>query len=239
MPAEKRYAQFMRTASVLFLLLVPLALFAGVANAQDGANTFRCPDGTVVPLEAKGRPYRCPDTDEQRAANARWKLSNEEAERHKKESDEWVANYKKENDERMAEFQEAYQEKVNAKASAKMLVAFIDDEIKANESRAVAERLAAYKTQGDSHDRIEAISRIEADNRVILLRLKDAPLQVLEKAEAAEAVARKKQAAAERAKLALICRDVFRATIDKKTGDLTVRETQQIKGCQTLDLYHQ
>jgi hypothetical protein len=223
----------MRTAKVLFVLLVALALFAIAADAQDGSKTFRCPDGTVVPLEAKGRPYRCPDTEEQRAENARWKSLNEEAERDKKATDEWVANYKKENDERMASFQKAYQEKVNAKTPARVLVALIDDEIEANVRRELAE------LPGSSHDRIEAISKAAADNREILLRLKDEPLRVLQKAEAVEAAARKKQAEAERAKAALICRDVFRATIDKKTSDLTVRETQQIKGCQTLDLYHQ
>ena len=47
-----------------------LSLFVAAANAQDSAKSFRCPDGTVVPLEAKGRPYRCPDTDAQRAENA-------------------------------------------------------------------------------------------------------------------------------------------------------------------------
>ena len=84
MPGENGYAQFMRTASVLFLLLVALALLAAAANAQDSAKSFRCPDGTVVSLETKGRPYRCPDSDAQRAENA----AAAQAATHTKEQDE-------------------------------------------------------------------------------------------------------------------------------------------------------
>ena len=33
------------------------------------------------------------------------------------------------------------------------------------------------------------------------------------------------------------CAAVYRATIDKKTSDLTMRESQLVKACQAIDLY--
>lgn len=33
------------------------------------------------------------------------------------------------------------------------------------------------------------------------------------------------------------CTALFRTTVDKKTSDLTVRESESVKGCQSLDLY--
>jgi len=54
----------------------------------------------------------------------------------------------------------------------------------------------------------------------------------LAKEKAAEAV----RAAKER-RVRANCRAVYTSTIDKKTGDLTVRETELVKACQALGLY--
>jgi hypothetical protein len=43
--------------------------------------------------------------------------------------------------------------------------------------------------------------------------------------------------ATERAKLKATCRLVYQSTIDKKQGDLTVREAEQIRACQSLNFY--
>jgi len=44
--------------------------------------------------------------------------------------------------------------------------------------------------------------------------------------------------AAKAAKAKAACRVIYASTIDKKTGDLTVRETQQVAACQALGYYH-
>jgi hypothetical protein len=46
-----------------------------------------------------------------------------------------------------------------------------------------------------------------------------------------------KKDAAERAKLSVACALIFKATADRKVGDLTVREAQQVKICQSLYMY--
>jgi hypothetical protein len=45
------------------------------------------------------------------------------------------------------------------------------------------------------------------------------------------------KAAEERRKIRAACTTVYQNTIDKKVKDLTVREEQQVRACQTLDLY--
>lgn len=49
--------------------------------------------------------------------------------------------------------------------------------------------------------------------------------------------AQEASAAEERAKVRAGCRTIYRATIDKKARDLTVREEEQIRACQVLGLY--
>lgn len=61
-----------------------------------------------------------------------------------------------------------------------------------------------------------------------------AQLAVEAKARAAEEAAK----VADRVRVEANCRAVYRRTIDKKQGDLTVRETQQITACEALDMYH-
>lgn len=54
------------------------------------------------------------------------------------------------------------------------------------------------------------------------------------------AKARMEQAAKdarERERLRAVCFEVYRMTADKKVGDLTVREEQQVRACQALGLY--
>jgi hypothetical protein len=45
------------------------------------------------------------------------------------------------------------------------------------------------------------------------------------------------KAAEERRRIRAACGEIYRTTIDKKLKDLTVREEQQVRGCQSLDLY--
>jgi hypothetical protein len=45
------------------------------------------------------------------------------------------------------------------------------------------------------------------------------------------------KAAEERRKVRVACAAVYQATIDKKVKDLTVREEQQVRACQVLNLY--
>jgi hypothetical protein len=45
------------------------------------------------------------------------------------------------------------------------------------------------------------------------------------------------RAAEERRKVRVACAAIYQATIDKKVKDLTVREEQQVRGCQMLNLY--
>jgi hypothetical protein len=45
------------------------------------------------------------------------------------------------------------------------------------------------------------------------------------------------KAAEERAKIRTACSKIYQDTIDKKVKDLTVREEQQVRTCQELDLY--
>jgi hypothetical protein len=49
---------------------------------------------------------------------------------------------------------------------------------------------------------------------------------------------RSRAEAAERAKLQATCSAVFRSTADRKVLDLTVRESQQVKACDSLGMYH-
>lgn len=59
-------------------------------------------------------------------------------------------------------------------------------------------------------------------------------LEVERRRRQAETDARSAQ---EGRKLRVACESVYRATIDKKVRDLTVREEQQVRGCQALHLY--
>ena len=43
--------------------------------------------------------------------------------------------------------------------------------------------------------------------------------------------------AEEQAKIRLACAAIYKATSDKKMGDLTVKEDQQVRACQSLGLY--
>jgi hypothetical protein len=243
-------ALFVWLAVQVPLLASLLALFAAVASAQEDAQQpFRCPDGALVTVEMKGRPYQCPDDNAQRAADASWKSLKDEAEGHKRETEEWVANYRKGNDQVMGAFQQAYEAKVNAKASAGALLSLIDSAMEDNTRLAAlnrqnadmtiraeySKRKAQYFSPGvagglregygeeapreakERRDRIGVIDKAEADNSSTLRPLRDAALRVL----------------------ARDCRDIFKSTIDKKTADLTVRETQQITGCRSLNFYQE
>ena len=56
-------------------------------------------------------------------------------------------------------------------------------------------------------------------------------------AQAAEAAKRAEEREAGDRKLRQACWTIFRNTVDKKINDLTVRETEQIKACQSLGYY--
>jgi hypothetical protein len=45
------------------------------------------------------------------------------------------------------------------------------------------------------------------------------------------------QEAAERAKIRAVCLTIYKGTSDKRVGDLTVKEEQQVRACQLLSLY--
>jgi hypothetical protein len=55
--------------------------------------------------------------------------------------------------------------------------------------------------------------------------------------KARKGLSEREQAAAERAKVRAACSVVYKNTANKKVGDLTVKEAQQVQGCQVLGLY--
>ena len=82
---------------------------------------------------------------------------------------------------------------------------------------------AAQKAE---QDRLEAAQKAEQDRRAAGL-----------KAEQEEKAKKQTEEAAERARVRAICATVYHDTIDTKLKDLTVREDQQVRACQALDLY--
>ena len=83
------------------------------------------------------------------------------------------------------------------------------------DERAAAVRFA--KAEKDRADLAAAMAKVQADR---------------------EAEQRAHEAA-EKAKLQTKCKEVFKATGNKKVTDLTVVESQQIQACTTLGMYHQ
>jgi len=57
------------------------------------------------------------------------------------------------------------------------------------------------------------------------------------KIKVAQDSAKAEQQRRARAELRARCAEVYKATIDKKVGDLTVREEEQVRACRTLGLY--
>jgi hypothetical protein len=94
-----------------------------------------------------------------------------------------------------------------------------DEEIKTENERQQKANLEALERQQKARE--------EADKRNEERRKK----------EAAEASAAAKAEDAERRKLRATCAAVYQNTADKRMGDLTVKEDQQVKACQALGLY--
>jgi uncharacterized membrane protein len=83
----------------------------------------------------------------------------------------------------------------------------------------------------------EAEAAAEAQAQAI----RDAALAARQKREEAEEAARQKReeaaAAFKRRKARAACTVIYHNTIDKKVNELTVREEEQVRACQALDLY--
>lgn len=106
-----------------------------------------------------------------------------------------------------------------------------DEAAKTERERVAAEEKAKNLAERGKQEAAEAARRRRlADEK----RLKDAEQDALRaKATAAEEA----KAAAERRQLQDACVLIYKNTVNKKVGDLTVREEQQVRTCQALDLY--
>ena len=61
--------------------------------------------------------------------------------------------------------------------------------------------------------------------------------EAIEKKQAAERVKKERESAARRQQIRAICTHVYKSTSDKKVSDLTVKEDQSVRSCQSLGLY--
>jgi hypothetical protein len=123
----------------------------------------------------------------------------------------------------------------------------------ASEPVDLGEQLREIKTKRDAEARIAAeeqarkdaaeVAKYEAEDAQRKKKdAEDAARYAKEraKAEATEAARQKQlgaEAAQERARLRAACAVIYKNTADKKMGDLTVKEDQQVKACQALGLY--
>jgi hypothetical protein len=95
---------------------------------------------------------------------------------------------------------------------------------------------------------IAAVARKRADQNAAVARKKaeqkamiDAAVQRRKKAEQKamiDAAVQRQAVEAERKKLQASCSVLFRSTADRKVSDLTVRESQQVRACDGLAMYH-
>jgi hypothetical protein len=103
------------------------------------------------------------------------------------------------------------------------------------ERRVQLEKAAEEQKKAD-----EIQAKKDADE--LARRKRDAAEQKKKDAErdariAKERAAESARAAEERRKARVSCSGIYENTIDKKVGDLTVREEQQVRACQALGLY--
>jgi hypothetical protein len=92
----------------------------------------------------------------------------------------------------------------------------------------------------DFTDRLKAIQNKRAVEAARLRKAAEERKQkeVKDAARAAQLKAEEDvKAAEERRKVRVACAAIYQATIDKKVKDLTVREEQQVRACQVLNLY--
>jgi len=235
--------------------------FAVVTFGQETASLFKCPDGTLVPSEIKGRPYRCPDTNQQREANAYFvqtgSWENERTERLKNASEEWQKEFDAEHERNEDELKRNL-----AKNWPSVTEAVVNNQIaahirlvssmkqKADHETTMSGLARETKIQAINDDRLRETAL--GSNAVITkaeIRLADATIDQLALKEELSLDSAKAQVAsqlkaiadrayaAERAKATPACHAVYVSTIDKPTGQLTVRETQQISQCRNVGLY--
>ena len=72
---------------------------------------------------------------------------------------------------------------------------------------------------------------------VHLTKLQKEAMEAKEKKQAAERVKKERESAARRQQIRAICTHVYKSTSDKKVSDLTVKEDQSVRSCQSLGLY--
>jgi hypothetical protein len=235
--------------------------FAVVTFGQETASLFKCPDGTLVPSEVKGRPYRCPDTDQQREANAYFVQTGvwakESTDRVKKASEEWQKEFDAEHERNQDELK-----KILAKNWPTVTEAVVKNQIaahirlvgftkqKADHETTMSGLARETKIQAINDDRLRETA-LESNQAVTNaeIRLVDATIDQIALKEELSLDSAKRQVegqlktiadrakAAERAKATPACHAVYVSTIDKPTGQLTVRETQQISECRNVGLY--
>jgi len=112
-----------------------------------------------------------------------------------------------------------------------------------------ADRVAAEATAKAERDRITAAARAKREAREA--EQSRAAAQAKARKDAADAADRKRladeqkkrdaeeeaEAAEKRRTVRAACAAIYKNTVDKKISDLTVREEQQVRACQTLGLY--
>jgi hypothetical protein len=124
------------------------------------------------------------------------------------------------------------------------------DKLAADAAKAVAD---AAKAETDAKDAAEAAVRAQEQRRAAETQAKTAAAEAArrkklaaeQKKKDADArveeykanLTREANAAEERKRLHAACTAIYQSTIDKKIKDLTVREEQQVRACQALDMY--
>jgi len=99
------------------------------------------------------------------------------------------------------------------------------------------QRVDLQKQLQELKEEREAEASVQAETE---RKAAEARAEAKAKTDAAEAARRKREeaeAALERRKARAACRAIYRSTIDKKVNELTVREDQQVRACQALDMY--
>jgi hypothetical protein len=149
-----------------------------------------------------------------------WQEDTEAKAKAKIEADEAAAKTEAENKKIWAARHEAWEKEVAIEEAAEAAEAKRKAPAEAAEGKRKAAAKAAEAKRKAAADAAEANRKTAAE--AIEAKQKAA-------AEAAEA--------AKLAKLKTACVTIYRATVDEKVSDLTVRETEQVKACQMLGLY--
>ena len=96
----------------------------------------------------------------------------------------------------------------------------------------LTEEIVAAKT------RREATERQLAEKRAAELRRLTADRKKAQAEQDAALAKARTEEEAKKATLQVVCSSIYESTANKRLGDLTVKESQQVQACQTLGMYH-